>query len=42
MIPHTFVPAPALKIWAIYNGYWYWGRPTVTELHRDLREVMRA
>jgi peroxiredoxin len=42
MIPHTFVLAPALKIWTIYNGYWYWGRPTVTELHRDLREVMRA
>jgi peroxiredoxin len=42
MIPHTFVLAPALKIWAIYNGYWYWGRPTVAELHRDLREVMRA
>jgi hypothetical protein len=42
MIPHTFVLAPALTIWAIYNGYWYWGRPTVAELHRDLREVMRA
>jgi peroxiredoxin len=42
MIPHTFVLAPALKIWAIYNGYWYWGRPTVAELHSDLREVMRA
>jgi peroxiredoxin len=42
MIPHTFVLAPALKVWAIYNGYWYWGRPTVAELHRDLREVMRA
>jgi peroxiredoxin len=42
MIPHTFVLGPALKIWAIYNGYWYWGRPTVAELHRDLREVMRA
>jgi hypothetical protein len=42
MIPHTFVLAAALKICAIYNGYWYWGRPTVAELHRDLREVMRA
>jgi peroxiredoxin len=42
MIPHTFVLAPALKIRTIYNGYWYWGRPTVAELHRDLREVMRA
>ena len=33
--------APELEISAIYNGYWYWGRPTVEELHRDLREVMR-
>ena len=41
MIPHTFVLAPVLEIAAIYNGYWYWGRPTVEELHRDLREVMR-
>jgi hypothetical protein len=42
MVPHTFVLAPGLKISAIYNGYWYWGRPTVEELHRDLREVMRT
>ena len=41
MVPHTFVLAPELEISAIYNGYWYWGRPTVEELHRDLREVMR-
>lgn len=41
MVPHTFMLAPGLEISAIYNGYWYWGRPTVEELHRDLREVMR-
>jgi peroxiredoxin len=41
MVPHTSVLAPGLEISAIYNGYWYWGRPTVEELHRDLREVMR-
>jgi peroxiredoxin len=41
MIPHTFVLGPGLKIFRIYNGYWFWGRPTVPELHRDLREVMR-
>ncbi len=39
MIPHTFVLKPGLIIHSIYNGYWYWGRPTVDELHRDLREV---
>jgi peroxiredoxin len=42
MIPHTFVLAPGLRIAKVYDGYWYWGRPTVEELHRDLREVMRA
>jgi peroxiredoxin len=41
MVPHTFVLAPGLEISALYNGSWYWGRPTVEELHRDLREVMR-
>ena len=39
MIPYTFVLEPGLKIYKIYNGYWYWGRPTVYELHTDLREV---
>jgi len=42
MIPHTLVLGPGLAIFKIYNGYWYWGRPTVDELHRDLREVLRA
>lgn len=39
MIPHTFVLKPGLIIHSIYSGYWYWGRPTVDELHRDLREL---
>jgi peroxiredoxin len=41
MVPHTFVLGPGLSIFRIYNGYWYWGRPTVDELHRDLRELLR-
>ncbi len=41
MIPHTFVLAPGLKIFKIYDGYWYWGRPATAELHADLREVTR-
>lgn len=41
MIPFTFVLAPGLEIAKIYNGYWYWGRPTPDELRRDLREVTR-
>jgi len=41
MVPHTFVLAPGLVIHAIYNGYWFFGRPTNEELRRDLREVTR-
>lgn len=28
MIPHTFVVKPGMEIFKIYNGYWFWGRPT--------------
>ncbi|HET9026667.1 MAG TPA: redoxin domain-containing protein [Trueperaceae bacterium] len=42
MIPYTFVLGPSLAITRIYNGYWYWGRPSLSELHQDLREVTRA
>jgi peroxiredoxin len=41
MIPHTIVLEPELIIFKIYNGYWYFGRPTVEELRQDLREVTR-
>ena len=30
MIPHTLVLKPGLVIHSIYNGYWFWGRPSVT------------
>ena len=39
MIPHTIVLKPGLVIHRIYNGYWFWGRPSVEELWRDLREA---
>jgi hypothetical protein len=41
MIPHTFVLEPGLKIFKVYNGYWYWGRPTMAELHVDLRALFQ-
>ncbi len=41
MVPHTLVLKPGLVIHSIYNGYWYWGRPSVEDLRRDLREVTR-
>lgn len=39
MIPHTFVLKPGLVIHSVYAGYWFWGRPTTEELHKDLRAV---
>jgi peroxiredoxin len=41
MIPHTLVLGPGLVIHRIYNGYWFWGRPSFVDLWRDLREVFR-
>lgn len=41
MIPYTFVLEPGLKIFKIYNGYYYWGRPSNHELHMDMREITR-
>ncbi len=41
MIPHTLVLKPRLVVHSVYNGYWYWGRPSIEDLRRDLREVTR-
>ncbi len=37
MIPYTLVLKPGLVIHSIYNGYWFWGRPSIDDLWRDLR-----
>lgn len=37
MIPHTLVLEPGLVVFSIYMGYWFWGRPSLGELWRDLR-----
>jgi hypothetical protein len=39
MIPHTLVLKPGLVIFRIYNGYWFWGRPSIVDLWHDLRVV---
>ena len=41
MIPHTIVLEPGLIVFKIYNGYWFFGRPTVEELRQDLRTVLK-
>jgi hypothetical protein len=37
MIPHTLVLKPGLVIHSVYNGYWFWGRPSIDDLWHDLR-----
>ena len=41
MIPHTSILEPGLLIYKIYNGYWFWGRPSAAELWIDLRAVFQ-
>jgi peroxiredoxin len=41
MIPHTLVLGPELVIYKLYNGYWFWGRPSFYDLWRDLRDLSR-
>jgi len=41
MIPHVIVLEPGLLIYKIYNGYWFFGRPTVEDLRQDLRVVLK-
>ena len=41
MIPHVIVLEPGLVIFKVYNGYWFFGRPTVEELRLDLRAVLQ-
>lgn len=40
MVPHTLVLKPVLVIHTVYNGHWFWGRPSVYDLWRDLRSAM--
>jgi peroxiredoxin len=41
MVPHTLVLEPKLVVSKIYNGYWFFGRPTVEELRQDLRSLLQ-
>jgi len=39
LVACTLVLKPGLLIYRIYNGYWFWGRPSVVDLWHDLRAV---
>jgi peroxiredoxin len=41
-LPYTFSLAPDLTIHAIYDGWWFVGRPTLAELRQDMRALMKA
>ena len=41
-LPRVFTLRPDLSVHAEYDGYWYWGRPTVEELRQDMRAISAA
>ena len=41
-VPTCLLLAPDLTVKTTYNGYWFWGRPTMDELRRDFRALTRA
>jgi len=41
-LPTSFTLYPDLTIHSIYNGYWFWGRPTNEEVRRDMRAISRS
>ncbi len=40
-VPFTFSLHPDLTIHQVYDGYWFWGRPTLEDLRHDMREISR-
>ena len=41
-VPAVFTLFPDLTIHRAYDSLWFWGRPTVDELRRDMREISAA
>jgi len=41
-VPTTVTLHPDRTIHRVYNGYWFWGRPTSEELRADLRAITMA
>lgn len=40
-VPAGFSLRPDLTIHAAYDGYWFWGRPTLEEIRLDFRTISR-
>ncbi len=41
-VPAVFTLFPDLTIHRAYDGYWFWGRPTLEELRADMRAITRT
>ena len=41
-LPYTFSLKPDLTIHALYDGWWFVGRPTLEELRQDMRAIMQV
>jgi peroxiredoxin len=41
-VPAVFTLRPDLTIHSVYDGYWFWGRPTMEELRQELRDITRT
>ncbi len=40
-LPAAVLLKPNLEIHAEWDGYWYWGRPTLEELRQGFRDLSR-
>ena len=41
-VPMAFTLHPDLTIHQVYGGYWFWGRPTLEDIRRDMRAITQA
>jgi peroxiredoxin len=41
-VPAVFTLFPDRTVHRAYDGYWFWGRPTLDELRQDMRDVTRT
>jgi peroxiredoxin len=41
-VPAVFTVMPDRTVHRAYDGYWFWGRPTLEELRQDMRAITRA
>lgn len=41
-LPASFVLGPDLEIAQAFNGYWFWGRPTLEEIRQAFRAISRT